>query len=167
MSFTFFANQRDTAKLFGVSVKTLQQWQVKPKKRQGRQVFYYLPEVMEFRLAGVKKETLNLEQERARLARVQTEKGEIEVAKLRGTVVDVDSVARLLGKLVVDLRTRLLALPSGGAPLLKRCKTIAQVKEEYERQIHDALQDLSDTNPTTFLAELDLPTDAPAAEDDN
>lgn len=111
-------------------------------------------------------ERLNLDQERARLARAQTEKAEIEVAKLRGSVVDVDSVARLIGKLVIDLRARLLSLPSAGAPLLKRCKTIPQLKEEYERQIHDALRDLSDTNPDSFLAALDLPSNAATAADD-
>ncbi len=51
---------------------------------------------------------LDLNQERARLAKIQAEKIEFEVARLRGSLLDADAVERVLSRLFVDLRTRLL-----------------------------------------------------------
>ena len=51
---------------------------------------------------------LDLNQERARLAKIQAEKIEYEVARLRGTLIDAKAVERVWSRVIVDLRTRLL-----------------------------------------------------------
>ncbi len=96
---------------------------------------------------------LDLNQERARLAKVQAEKIEYEVARLRGSLLDADAVERVLSRVIVDLRTRLLALPTKAAPLLMGCRTIPRLKDELERQIHDALRELADTDVARYLDE--------------
>ncbi len=110
---------------------------------------------------------LDLNQERARLAKIQAEKIEFEVARLRGSLLDADAVERALSRVIVDLRTRLLALPTKAAPLLMGCRTIPRLKDELERQVHDALRELADTDVTRYLVELGDEQTAPAAEDDN
>jgi phage terminase Nu1 subunit (DNA packaging protein) len=97
---------------------------------------------------------LDLEQERARLAHAQSIKTELEVARLRDQLIETDLAQLWIQKLLMDVRTRLLALPTAGATLLQRCKTLHEIKEEYERQIHDALRDLAETDPERIVAEV-------------
>jgi phage terminase Nu1 subunit (DNA packaging protein) len=125
------------------------------------------PGVIEhLRPANAGANVLDLEQERAKLARAQAEKTEIEVARLRNQLIETDLAQLWIQRLLLDARTRLLALPTAGATLLQRCKTLHDIKEEYERQIHDALRDLAETDPDRLVNEVLAMRSCSKMEDD-
>ena len=136
------------------------------KIERGKQVKRWrLTRVLEhINLQGAK---LNLEQERARLARVQCEKIDFELARLRGSSLDADATVLSVSRLLVDLRTRLLAIPTKAAPLLLGCRTIPRLKDELERQIHDALRDIANTDVARYLADIGGRDDETATEIDD
>ena len=105
-------------------------------------------------LNGREYEALDLSHERAHLAKLQAEKVEFEVSQLRGSLIEADAVELVLSRVLVDLRTRLLGIPTKAAPLLRGCRTIPRLKDELERQIHDALRGLADTDVAQYLVEL-------------
>ncbi len=110
---------------------------------------------------------LDLSQERAHLAKLQAEKVEFEVAQLRGSLIEADAVELVVSRVLVDLRTRLLGIPTKAAPLLMGCRTIPRLKDELERQIHDALRGLADTDIAQYLVELGGDEAEPAAAPNN
>lgn len=78
-------------------------------------------------------------------------KKEFFLAKLRELEYDMkaglvspnaEQIAAVVA-LLSQVRTRLLAIPSEGAPAVNRCKTVAQTEAEMRRCIVDALADLS------------------------
>lgn len=105
---------------------------------------------------------LSLDAERARLAHAQAIRTEIEVSKLRGELIEVAAVFRVWGKVVTDLRSRLLAIPTRATPLLIGCRTMPKIRDELERQIHEALNELAAINPAQYLVDGDA-RPAPAA----
>lgn len=98
---------------------------------------------------------LNLDQERARLAHAQAIRTEIEVSKLRGELIEVAAVFRVWGKVISDLRSRLLGLPTRAAPMLIGCRTMPKIRDELERQVYEALNELADIDPTQYLVDAD------------
>jgi phage terminase Nu1 subunit (DNA packaging protein) len=153
---SLFANQRDTAKIFNVTVKSLQGWPIKPRKREGREVLYYLPDVIAYRVAraDATREKLSLEQERALLAKAQTEKINLELAKVKGEIVDVDLIYLCLSRVLIDMRTRLLGIPTKAAPLLIGCKSIHLMKDEIEKHVHEALEQLANTEVEPLIDQI-------------
>jgi phage terminase Nu1 subunit (DNA packaging protein) len=85
---------------------------------------------------------LKLTAERARLAKLQADKVEIELAELRGEVVRTEDVARVMQGHVIAARSRLLALPTKLVALFSpdmRPQTLALA----EGAVREALQELS------------------------
>jgi phage terminase Nu1 subunit (DNA packaging protein) len=93
---------------------------------------------------------LKLTDERARLAKLQADKVEIELAELRGEVVRADDVVKVMQAHVIAARSRLLALPSKLVALFSpdmRPQTLAL----SDRVIREALDELSSDE---FLEEV-------------
>jgi phage terminase Nu1 subunit (DNA packaging protein) len=120
-------NQKTTALLLAISTQALSKWDVQPQERRGREVFYYWPDVhAEFlrrnfppRVAGDddgEPVFLNLDQERARLAKEQADKLEMENAIQRGEIAYLPDVAKQQGRVFQMIRTKALGLPTKCAP---------------------------------------------------
>ena len=96
----------------GISVNALRKWRVRPRKRQGRQVLYYLPDLLNYREQRDEKQELNLNFERARLAAAQADRAELAVKQLRGELIPADEILRCWGAIVSVARAKLLGIPS-------------------------------------------------------
>lgn len=79
---------------------------------------------------------LDLSQEKAKLARAQTEKTELEVRVRRGELLEAAAVLRRLTEVVVSIRSRILGMSSKLAPRLG-----AADAETCERLIHEEAHD--------------------------
>ncbi len=97
---------------FGISVDALRKWRVKPRRRQGRQVLYYLPDLIGYRDLRDENPVLSLNCERARLAAAQADRTELEVKKMRGELIPVHAVLETWEPIVTAARNKVLAIPS-------------------------------------------------------
>lgn len=87
-------------------------------------------------------EHLDLTQERARLARFQGDKAELEAKRLKGELIDVNEAAEVIGAELANVRARLLSLPGKVAPELVGIDDLAVVHSHLQTAIHDALAEL-------------------------
>ena len=101
-----------TAFCFHISLQAFSKWLVSPVEKRGRESLYYLPEVIAYRLARQEKDQLDLTQERARLAKAQANRAELEVAQLEGELMPASAMLSAWENNVVTCRARLLAIPT-------------------------------------------------------
>lgn len=88
-------------------------------------------------------DNLDLTRERARLAHFQANKTELEAAKLKGELIEVEEVADLVGQDYANVRAKLLSLPTKLAPELVSLDGLEQLRAAIERGVHEALAELS------------------------
>jgi len=93
-------------------------------------------------------QVINLDAERARLTKEQADKVAMENELTRSQLIDAEQVAVMWANVVVNIKTRVLAIPTKAAPLVIGCKTMPQVRDVIERVIIEALHDLSTSDAT-------------------
>ena len=98
-----------------------------------------LREVAAGRAAGG---SLDLGEERARLAKEQADAKEMENDILRGDLVYIADVADVAEKQFAKVRSKLLSVPTKAAPEAAACATVKEVQALLERAITEALNDL-------------------------
>lgn len=81
-----------------------------PIDSDGKSDFFYMADFLEAlrRHDEVDEQALNLTMEQARLTKVNREQGEVRLAKLRHTVIDVESVFRVWENIGVAIRRTIL-----------------------------------------------------------
>lgn len=86
---------------------------------------------------------LNLAHERARLAKLQADKVELDLAKMRGDLIPADEVEREWSDIIAAVRARLLALPSQAAAELAGKVPRREVEALVRRVVYQALRELA------------------------
>jgi phage terminase Nu1 subunit (DNA packaging protein) len=82
--------------------------------------------------------------------KAKREKAELELAHIKGTMHHASEVERVMTRMLSDFRAKLLALPSKVAPMLIARKEIAVIQDILQKEIYEALQELSEYDPTLF-----------------
>lgn len=90
---------------------------------------------------------LDLDAERARLAKEQADKTAMENAVRRADLVSSELVADWWSHVITNAKTRLLGIPTLAAPLVLGAKNLAAVRDKLEELISESLNELSRTNP--------------------
>jgi len=85
----------------------------------------------------------SIEEARLRKEVAEAALKEIELAKVRGQVVDVEAVAQAVGEMFANVRARLLALAPKVAPLVYRAETLQEGRVIIDDGIYDVLSELS------------------------
>ena len=93
---------------------------------------------------------LDLQAERARLAKEQADKTAMENARQRGELVPVAAVRGLLEKILSAFRTRILSLPTRIATQVIGIKATAEARDLIEEHLQEALNDLSRINVSSL-----------------
>jgi len=101
---------RVAALAFDVSETALKKWKVKARQQRGRETLYYLPDLVRYRLARADQNENTLATERARLARTQAEKCELEVKQLRGDLIPASIILENWQPLVGAARQKVMAI---------------------------------------------------------
>ena len=91
---------------------------------------------------------------------------EIEYREKKGKLIDLETASSLWERVIMACRSRLLAIPSKAAPELVTCKTIPELKETLERDIHQALQELASIDPADYCSGLKAEALSPSPEAD-
>ena len=106
----------------------------------GRYTYYKLSDIVNSMLDG---ERLDLQQERAKLAKEQRKKTRLQNEELEGTLVNAEEVKETWIKYVASCRAKLLSLPTKAAPVVHILDTVQEVKDALKKEVHEALNELA------------------------
>lgn len=87
-------------------------------------------------------QSITLIEERTKLTSKRAEKLALEVMSLKGELVDLDSVEKVVGTVIVAFKARLLSLPAKLAPIVVGTKAAVAQKKILEA-IHTVLEEFS------------------------
>ncbi len=102
----------------------------------------YITHVREIAAGRAKVGDLDLQEERARLAKEQADAKEMENEVLRGSLVAIEDVALSMEKQLTRVRTKLLAVPTKVAPEAHASSNVKEVQQLLEDAIIEALNEL-------------------------
>ena len=139
-------SKTDLAEARGVSLNTVYGWirQGVPKNKNGT---FDLRDVSEWLAKRGSSKVGSLEKERARLAREQADKLEMENAQTRSELVHVDDAAAAVECVVVAIRAKALSLGSKLAPQVVVCSNVNEVKAIIDAGADSFLREISEINP--------------------
>lgn len=158
-------NRTQIADLLGVTSRTVTAWQADADfpqpERRGRTNFYDGAAVVAWwrsreigrLIEGEDGSMLDLNHERARLAKVQTQRQTLLLHRERGELVAVADVAEAVGAELANVRAHLLSLPAKCAPLVHAADTPQAIREILDDAVRDALAELSGADHETASAE--------------
>ncbi|GAC36796.1 terminase small subunit [Paraglaciecola psychrophila] len=119
-------NKSQMARHLNISVQAFDKWNVKPFKREGRQLFFLFTDVIENRIENETKKynnrvnpdssDINIDDERAMLTRQQRITQEIKNEILEGRAIPVEAARDVLTKILARIGSTLDSL----APNIKR-----------------------------------------------
>jgi phage terminase Nu1 subunit (DNA packaging protein) len=92
---------------------------------------------------GKSQSDLDLQPQRAQLAKKQREKIELQIGQMKGKLLDAEEVKQTWIKLIYNCRARLLAIPTRLAVEIINCKTPAHAQAMLRDLIYEALTELS------------------------
>ena len=90
---------------------------------------------------------LDLNDERAKLAVLQQEKLQLEIAELRGDLVRLPEVEGRWNEMLAAMRAKLLALPSKLAVAVAPPERIQAAQDRAQALVHEALSELATGQP--------------------
>lgn len=155
-------NKSTLAKIFGVSANTAGKWMGEgcPHSKAGHGVEFETVEVLEWmygerptlnvvknrQVSGpeVEKEYYDPEQEKARADKERADKLALENELRRGELVRADDVEQEWVKVLMAIRSAVLALPSNVAEELAMLESARQVKKRLTDEAHAILEELSE-----------------------
>ena len=138
-------SQADAARILGKTGRTLRYWtdQGAPRNADGT---YSIPDLVEWLITKSASSggDLNLEAERARLAKEQADKTALENEVRRGRLVEAEEVLRTWTDLIAAARARLLAMPSKLGPMLTNVGDANVAASRIREEVYAALSELAE-----------------------
>lgn len=86
---------------------------------------------------------------------VKTQKTEMEVARMRGQLIDVQDVRRLWGDIANTVMQNMIHLPSKVAPMLQMMENVDAIRGILDTEIRKVLEGLSETPLPDYAVESD------------
>ncbi len=142
------------AMCLGVSLPTVSSWVRKgcpyvQKGSKGQQWIFNTAEVISWReeqaaLAAVgDTKSLDIDEARRRKLAAEAAMVELDLAKRRGEVIEIEEVSGVIGDDYANVRAKLLSLPTKLAPQLIGIEDMAECKALIERGVSEALEELT------------------------
>lgn len=100
---------------------------------------------VEYNLEKNQGNEMSLDEVRAIHEQVKTKKTELEVARLRGELVEVSAVRQVWGNVANTAMQNLIRIPSKVAPLLVMLPTADVIADIIDKEIRDVLTTIADT----------------------
>jgi hypothetical protein len=132
---------------FGISHRVLGKRleDCEPCEIKGRSKLYKIAGVAPAILKMDKPDDLDLTQERARLAKAQADKTELQLEVENGNLLPVDEVESVWSDVTTAIRAKLLSLPTRISPQLQDLSQ-PEMESVMQEQIYEALEELSETD---------------------
>ncbi len=96
---------------------------------------------------------------RTRKVTAEAEIAELELAKIRGTLVSADDVVKAWEDVLGALKAKLLSVPTKGAPVISTETDTPVCQRILEDLINEALEELSNYDPKVSAASSKTPSD--------
>lgn len=118
---------------------------LQPVNRDGRKAFYESSDVIPVAMGVMDDEDgrLDLSQERAKLAKVQTQRYELELQTLQRQLIRVEDIIAQYGAVVAEYRQKMLALPSKLVTVIEAEETQHTKVEAAKKLVYEALVSLA------------------------
>lgn len=100
-------------------------------------------------------ETEDLDVVKARHEAVKIEKTELEVAKMRGALIDVQDVKRLWGDIANTVMQNMLHLASKVAPMVRMMDNTEMIANVIDTEVRQLLTDIANTPLPAYAAEIE------------
>lgn len=147
-------SKADLARAWGVSLPTVGAWVKRgcpyiSKGGPGKPWIFNTSEVAAWReeqaaqAALGETQSLDIEEARRRKLAAEAALAELDVAKRRGEVIEIEEVARVIGDDYANVRAKLLSIPTKLAPQLLGVEETAEIKGLIERALTEALEELT------------------------
>jgi phage terminase Nu1 subunit (DNA packaging protein) len=147
-------NKVDVAELLGVSTVAIGQWVAKgcpfvQKGGQGKSWVFDVPEVVAWRERQVAQQavgdtkSLDLDEARRRKLAAEAAMSELDLAKRKGELIEIEEVAAVVGDDYANVRAKLLSLPTKLGPQLIGVEEPAEAMKLVERAVTEALEELT------------------------
>lgn len=101
---------------------------------------------------SISDDELDLTKEKTLLTRANRMKVEMELKIIQGEVHRSEDVEKVMNDMLSSFRAQLLVIPGKAAPRLVGQTEIEPIKSILKNFIHEALQELSDYNPSVFYS---------------
>lgn len=90
----------------------------------------------------------NYTKHRSRLTQAKADMAQMQAAAMKGQFHEASVVEEVWIDMLMNCRSKLLALPTKAAPKLRKETNLAVVKSILQEGIHEALQELSEYDPS-------------------
>ena len=108
---------------------------------------------VEYNVANEASEDWDLELVKAKHEAIKTQKTELEVARMRGQLVDVQDVRRLWGDIANTVTQNMLHLPSKLAPMLQMVESVDVIRGIIDEEIRKVLEEIAVTPLPEYAGE--------------
>ena len=97
---------------------------------------------------------------------VKTQKTELEVARMRGQLIDVTDVRRLWGDIANTVMQNLIHLPSKVAPMVQMMDNVEVISSIIDEEIRKILNDIAETPLPAYAAENEADEESEGEDED-
>lgn len=108
---------------------------------------------VEYNVNNEASETDDLDVVKARHEIVKTQKTELEVARMRGQLIDVQDVKRLWGDIANTVMQKMIHLPSKVAPMIRMMDNTEVIADIIGQEIRKALEEIAETPLPIYAAD--------------
>lgn len=113
----------------------------------------YLKASQELREEGQSENKIDYDLEHALLERRKREKLDLEIAAMKGTMHKSEDVEKVMNDMLANFRSKILAIPSKTSPRLIAREDIGEIQDILQMEMLEALNELSNYDPTKFYSE--------------
>jgi len=130
--------------MMGISVRSFNEWDIKPYKKKGNQTFYDLKKVIKYYKDRNEKKISIISEQRANLIRIQSEKAELEFGEMSGRLLDSKVVETIWKDQIISFRSKLLSLPNRISLQLSKITSAKKIKSLITENVITILGELSE-----------------------
>ena len=157
-------NKQELAEIIGKSERTITTWQkqgmpIALDGTRGTENKYNTVDVFEWMLnreierrisehGGTESDFYDYEIERGRLTHHQANKTELEAAKLRGSLVEKETLDKLVADMAATIRANALAIPTKGAHLFLNLEDLEEAQANLKSLVYELLNELTTYEPS-------------------
>lgn len=148
--------QAEAAALLSIAPRTLRDWTDVPRNTDGS---YNGPELVRYYLVRQTGDTLDLNKERARLAKEQADRTSLQNAIARGDVIPSSQAVGQWGNHIAAARAKLLSIPTKAAPQVVGLTDVNAIAELLRGIVHEGLDELSRWTPGESDSTVEVPAE--------
>lgn len=120
---------------------------------------------VEYNIANETCDNLDLDMVKAKHEVIKTQKTELEVARIRGQLIDVQDARKLWGDIANTVTQNLIHLPEKVAPMLQMLDNVEVISDIIDTEIRKVLEAIADTPLPDYAAEKNEESDEEGSEE--